>query len=79
MSLRKNDHIRWDKYQEANSVFSKKPQVELDQVVLLDLGDVSLEANSVQQLMVIERNLFLVSQEEDDILAAILTNRGIFL
>ena len=51
-----------------------QPQLDLDQVSWLDIGDDSLDVNSSQKLMVIERNPFVVSQEEDDIMITILTN-----
>ncbi len=51
-----------------------QPQLDLDQVSWLDLCDDPLEVNFVQQLMMFEWNPFVVSQEEDDILVAILTN-----
>ena len=51
-----------------------KPQSELDKVVWHILGDASLEVSSIQKHMVIKRNSFMVSQEEDDILAVNLTN-----
>ena len=51
-----------------------QPQLDLDQVSWPDLGDDLPEVNPIQQLKMLEGNPFFVSQEEDDILAAILTN-----
>ena len=49
-------------------------QLDLDQFSLLDLGDDPPKVNSIQQLMMLERNPFFLPQEEDALLAAILTN-----
>ena len=50
-------------------------QLDLDQVSWPKLGDDSFEVNFFHQLMMMERNPFFVSQEEDDILIAIVTNQ----
>ena len=52
-----------------------QPQLDLDQVSRLDLGDDPSKFNSIQQLMMLERNTFVVSHEEDDVLSATLTNQ----
>lgn len=51
-----------------------QPLLQDDKFAWLDLGGNEFKVNSVSQLMIIEKNPFILSHEEEDIITTILAN-----